>query len=172
MMRTVVTLILSIVLMCGCASTVQHGCTTPGLVLSKTLFLAPFENATDDDHAGQVLTEVTSTALLQEGEEVIRSTPSTEDVSSGPADYQQIARQKGAAFVIYGTVQEYRYKADLDGDPAVGISLRAVEASTGKTVWQASGSKTGMGCSSLTEASQLVVRDVVKQMPLPRQRGR
>lgn len=169
-MRTVAVLLLPTLLVCGCASTVQHGSTTPGLVLPKALFLAPFDNATDDEHAGQALTEVTSTTLMQQGAEVTRATPAADDATT--PNYQQAARDKGLAFVVFGTVHEYRYKTDLDGDPAVGISLRVVATSSGKTVWQASGSKTGIGCSSLTEAAQQVVRDVVKRMPLPRPSNR
>jgi len=59
------------------------------------------------------------------------------------------AVSQGANYVLSATVEEWRYKSGLDGEPAVGLTLELKETATGRSVWSASGAKTGWGRSSL-----------------------
>ena len=60
------------------------------------------------------------------------------------------AVSQGANYILCATVEEWRYKSGLDGEPAVGLTLELQEAATGRSVWSASGAKTGWGRSSLS----------------------
>jgi hypothetical protein len=162
---------LAVVLLGGCASTVDTGSTDPGMVISGRVLLAPFENATDDENAGKILADLAATELMARGLRVSQMAPK----GDGPLgevqkfsdnDLAVAAKEKGARFIITGAALEYRYKTDLDGDPAVGIRVSVVEASSGKVAWQGSGSNVGVGFSSLTSAAQQVVKDVVSRMPI------
>jgi TolB-like protein len=53
------------------------------------------------------------------------------------------AQSKHARYVLTGSVNEWNYKAGLDGEPVVGISLQLIELSSGRIVWTAVGSKSG-----------------------------
>ena len=80
--------------------------------------------------------------------------------------YAELARTVGATHLLIGTVHEYRYKTDLDGDPAVGLTLRLIDAATGQTLWQGSGTNVGYAFASVTSAAQKAVRALVRDLPV------
>jgi hypothetical protein len=156
----------------GCATSVyegsERGLSTSG---SMKILMPPFYNATDDEHASRALTELTGTALLERGvplyqteEILVRS--GEEQAAGEEGRYAELAGQIGATHLLIGTVHEYRYKTDLDGDPAVGITLRLVDAGTGRTVWQGSSANVGYAFASLTSTSHRAVRELVERIPL------
>lgn len=154
----------------GCATVVTNGGNT-GTIRVERLLLPPFTNATDDEHASRALTEMTGSALVEAGlplfqteESLIRSAA---DKAQGPdGRYAELARTVGATHLLIGTVHEYRYKTDLDGDPAVGITLRLIDASTGQTLWQGSSGNVGYAFASVTSASQKAVRALMRDLPI------
>lgn len=155
----------------GCGTVVHHG-GTPHLHSGDVkIFLPQFANATDDDFAGRALTEITATALLEKGIPVVQKEnalqASRADEAAGKeGTYVEAAKIVGATHLLLGTVHEYRYKTDLDGDPAVGISLRLVDAESGETLWQGSSAKVGVLFSSLTKVSQEASRELVRRIPI------
>lgn len=155
----------------GCATVVTQGGSSGTSVHVDRLLMPPFVNATDDEHASKALTEMTGSALVEAGlplfqteESLIRSSA---DKAQGPdGRYAELAKTVGASHLLIGTVHEYRYKTDLDGDPAVGITLRLVDANTGQTLWQGSSGNVGYAFASVTSAAQRAVRALVAQMPV------
>ena len=134
------------------------------------ILMPSFMNATNDDHAGSALTEMTATALFERGiplyqTEESRSLTGQGSASSGIEVYAELAARVGATHLLMGTVHEYRYKTDLDGDPAVGITLRLVDVKDGLTVWQGSSGNVGYAFASLTSASSKATRSLVARIP-------
>lgn len=166
--------VVALTLSSGCATRVYDGDSTHFDGSEKVrLLMPPFYNATNDDHAGRALTELTGSALVERGiplyqtEELILSTQG--ETAAGPdGRYRELAQTVGATHLLIGTVHEYRYKTDLDGDPAVGITIRIVDARDGRTVWQGSSSNIGYAFASVTSASQRAVRRLVKRLPVLR----
>jgi TolB-like protein len=160
-----------LLLLTGCSTVVRDG-SKPHVNEGKfSLVMPPFLNATDNEHAGQALTQLTGSALLEQGIPLIQ----TEDILNKTTDdtapkqevrNQQIAQENKATYLLMGTVHEYRYKSDLSANPAVGITLRLVNVADGRTLWQGSSSKVGRVCSSLTSTAQKAVRDLVSKVPL------
>ena len=135
------------------------------------LFLPPFLNATEDEHAGQALTELMATALMERGYSVIQTEPATsparaETAGGSAGNWLETARSAGASHLLLGIVLEHRYKTDLDGDPVVGISVRVVDTRDGLTRWQGSSAKVCVWFASLTTAGQRAARDLAARMPL------
>jgi len=89
-----------------------------------------------------------------------------EKAAGGDGLYLEAARSVNATHLLLGTVHEYRYKTDLDGYPAVGLTLRLVDATTGVTLWQGSSARVGVFFASLTTTSQRAVRDLDRRIPL------
>jgi hypothetical protein len=136
-----------------------------------TLVMPLFVNATDNEHAGQALTQLTGSTLLEFGipllqtEEILNKT--ADDTAPKPdVRNQQIAQENKATYLLMGTVHEYRYKSDLSANPAVGITLRLVNVADGRTLWQGSSSKVGHVYASLTSTAQKAVRELVAKVPL------
>ena len=164
-------------LFCGCRAHINHG--GPGAPVQSSahrIYLPPFANATDDDHAGRALTELTASALYERGIPVVQSegslTRARAEGAAGPEGlYTEIARSLSATHLLVGTVHEYRYKTDLDGDPAVGITLRLVDAASGETLWQGTSSKVTAFFASVTGSAQRATRDLVAKIPFDRERS-
>lgn len=161
----------------GCATVVYHGGQAGGTVSVQRLLLPPFVNATDDEHASRALTEMTGSALVEAGVPLFQTEEtlikSAADQAQGPdGRYAELARAAGASHLLIGTVHEYRYKTDLDGDPAVGITLRLVDAATGQTLWQGTGTNVGYAFASVTSAGQKAVRNLVSEIPVAGNRMR
>lgn len=155
----------------GCAHVVTTGDSNGESLVVDRLLLPPFINATDDQHASRALTEMTGSALVQAGialyqtEELVIRTAG-EEAQGSDGRYAEAARSVAASHLLIGTVHEYRYKTDLDGDPAVGVTMRIVEASTGRTVWQGTSANVGYAFASVTSAGQKAVNRLVAEMPI------
>lgn len=161
----------SFLLLSGCATVVTQGTQAGPAIQVTRLLLPPFVNATDDEHASRALTEITGSAVVEAGlplfqteETLIKS--ATDKAQGSDGRYAELARTIGASHLLIGTVHEYRYKTDLDGDPAVGVTLRLVDASTGQTLWQGTSGNVGYAFASVTSAGQKAVRALLREMPV------
>lgn len=169
--KLAVLLLFVAVLMMGCRGTIYHGGTNWLEAENTVIFLPPFENATDDEHAGRALTELTASALYERALPIIQTEPTLakarlENAAGPDGLWIESARSVGATHIVLGTIHEYRYKTDLDGDPAVGVTLRIVDASNGKTVWQGTSGKVNVMFASLTKTSQRAIWRLVKRVPV------
>lgn len=170
MTRLVLVCLLSLFTL-GCGSVITTSAPPAETLRIGRLVLPPFTNATDDEHASRAITEMTGSALVRAGiplyqteELVIRTAADAAQGADGR--YAEIARSVGATHLLVGTVHEYRYKTDLDGDPAVGITMRLVDAATGETVWQGTSGNVGYAFASLTSAATRAVNQLVGTMPV------
>lgn len=155
----------------SCVSRVDAGPQNPSLKLSGHVVVAPFRNATDDDHAGQAFADLIGTALAERGLDVVMLPPKpVNDLGDAPPytndDLAQEARRHGASGIVRGTAIEFRYKTDLDGDPAAGVYVEILDPSAKRSVWHASASRTGLIYSSLAATAQKASRDIVARMPM------
>lgn len=157
----------------GCSSFDYHGETVvrrEPLRIALAL-LPPADNATDDEHAGRAVTELIGSALYERGVPVHQTEYSRlrlgDAKAAGPdGRYAGVGATSGASHLVLATVHEYRYKTDLDGDPAVAVTIRVVDAKTGATVWQGSAGNVGYTFASLSSSAQHVVRKLVADIPL------
>jgi hypothetical protein len=78
----------------------------------------------------------------------------------------QWARQRGASYAISGSVEEWQYKSGLDGEPAIGITLKVIEPASGQILWTASSARAGWSRESLAGAGQRVLEALVEELPL------
>src|SRR3954452_23781034 len=160
-----------LLLLPGCAMVVHDGGKSTLYEGKARMVMPPFVNATDNEHAGQALTQLTGSTLLEyeiplyQTEEILGKT-ADESASKQEARDLKIAQDSKANYLLVGTVHEYRYKSDLTANPAVGITLRLVSVVDGRTVWQGTSSKVGRASSSLTATAQNAVRDLVSKIPL------
>jgi hypothetical protein len=126
--------------------------------LIRTVAVTPFENLTSNNHADEAVRDVFMTMLQATGSlyvippgEVARgisraslrlpSQPSAEEVV-------QLAGIVDADVVILGTVREYgELRSGSSAAGVVSLSVRMLEAETGRVVWSASASAGGVSTS-------------------------
>jgi polysaccharide biosynthesis protein PelC len=67
------------------------------------------------------------------------------------------AKGEKVRFAISGTVDEWRYKVGVDGEPAVGLTLQIQDLSNGAVIWTAAGSKSGWSREALSAVAQKLI---------------
>ena len=82
------------------------------------------------------------------------------DDSKRLADAKQNAKDKGVSHALTGSVEEWRYKSGLDGEPAVGLSLRLVDLNSNEVLWSGSAARSGWSRSSLAGTAQKVLQEL------------
>lgn len=137
-------------LLAGCAGT-SSITGDPALSGKAAWVLLPIVNNTETPQAGLSAEALVEHQLRARGVQELQRYPATlaRDSLFEPAERKQAeealqwARAQGARYAITGSVEEWRYKVGLDGDPVVGLSLRVIDLPSGRVVWSASGSRSG-----------------------------
>ncbi|MEZ5728658.1 MAG: penicillin-binding protein activator LpoB [Burkholderiaceae bacterium] len=74
------------------------------------------------------------------------------------------AGKKGHRYGLTGSVEEWRYKVGVDGEPAVGLSLQLIDIHTREVVWSAVGSKTGWSREALSAVAQKLLGEMTRPL--------
>ncbi len=72
------------------------------------------------------------------------------------------ARKEGARYALTGSVDEWRYKVGVDGEPAVGIALSIIDVASGETLWSGTGGKSGWSREALSAVAQQLMRRLIQ----------
>jgi hypothetical protein len=115
--------------------------------------LLPVQNHSETPQAGERVEAILETLLRKGGVTQLDHYPAQKegDAQLFTSDRQRYeaaldwARGSKYDYAVTGSVEEWRYKSGLDGEPAIGISMRVVELSSGKVLWAATGTQTGSG---------------------------
>lgn len=162
---------LGLVLLAGCSvSDVHRG---EMLQAQSRWVQLPIANYAETPLAGQRAESILATLLHQEGITTLeRYTPPDQDglpdfnADRGYQEALEWARTQGYRYGVAGAVEEWQYKTGLDGEPAVGISLKVVDINTGNTLWSASGARTGWGYSTTSGTAQKLLADLIDELPV------
>ncbi len=152
----ILSLVLFAVLTTSCSVTyVQEG---PALLKNARWIMLPVINLAEAPQAGIRTEAILSTHLRALGLTKIDIYP-YQALRSGLPDLNEQHRYQSAfkrakrsnyKYAITGSIEEWRYKSGLDGEPVVGMSLRVIDMKTKRVVWSATGSRTGWGYESVT----------------------
>jgi TolB-like protein len=142
-------------------TTVQVGRTVKVDANAKWAVL-PFVNYTETPQAGLRAESIAESVMRASSDLNMQRYPSnlaTETLFES-MDRKQLdlalnwARQEKRQYALTGSVEEWRYKVGVDGEPAVGITLQVIEVSSGKVMWTATGGSTGWSRESLPGVAQ------------------
>ena len=76
------------------------------------------------------------------------------------------AREQGVRYAVSGSVEEWRYKVGLDGEPVAALTLRVIEVESGRVVWSASGARSGWSRDGLSAIAHQLVSQLLAGLPL------
>jgi hypothetical protein len=76
------------------------------------------------------------------------------------------ARSQGFGYAVSGSVEEWRYKSTLDGEPAVGVTLRVTDLAKDDVVWSASGTDTGPSHEAVSGTALRLIDRLVGELEL------
>lgn len=134
----------------------------------------PIINFSQTPQAGERAERIAETLLRARGLKDLRHYPLPGNPNGLPILDEQKrfnaalewARTTSAQYAITGSVEEWRYKSGLDGEPAVGISLQVIDVTTADVLWSASGSRAGWSRESLSGTAHKVLAKLTRKMKL------
>lgn len=158
-------LALTVLLVAGCASfTGESG---PNLPRTAKWGIVPMVNYSQTPQAGERSEQILLSVLSSRGLHPRVYPVSTQGEQALMDDNERLtgalewARAQNLDYVVSGSVEEWQYKNGLDGEPAVGISLRVLQASNGQVLWSKSGARAGWSRESLAGNAQQVLDKLV-----------
>lgn len=152
----------------GCSTTDRSQ--APALERGATWAVLPFENHTETPMAGNRAEAIAAAVLHSRVASGVHRFSGSATTSDSPFGATQPtvgdaglvwAKEKGAAYALTGSVDEWRYKVGVDGEPAVGVALRIVDVNTGATVWSGAGGKSGWSREALSSVGQKLIRNLL-----------
>lgn len=122
----------------------------------------PFSNATETPLAAQRAESIALGLLQSQGIASVQRYPQSMQDDSlfdtgqarGMEQAMGWARSSNARYALAGSVQEWRYKVGVDGEPAVGVSLQIIEVGSGKVLWSAVAARSGWSRETLAGVAQ------------------
>ena len=136
--------------------------------------MLPVSNYSETPQAGERVESMLETLLRKAGVyQLDRYPPIKEDdthlVVSDQQRYEESlgwARQQRFDYAVSGSVEEWRYKSGLDGEPAVGLSVRIVDLKTNRVLWSGSGARTGGAGDNASGTALTVLASLLGEMSL------
>jgi hypothetical protein len=133
--------------------------------------LLPMSNYTETPLAGARMTEIAGALLASTGPtDIVRYVPSDEedpfiggDSHAEHAKAMAWAKQQNARYAVTGAATEWRYKVGVEGEPAVGVSIRIIDLETGKSVWSGAGAKSGWARDSVSGVALELIRELLSE---------
>lgn len=131
--------------------------------------LLPFVNQTETPQAG-LRAESIAENLLRAGRiSSVKHYPTNLNAETlfEPMDRKQFdaalqwAHDEGMQYALTGSVDEWRYKTGIDGEPAVGIALQVIDVQSGDVLWSGAGGGTGWSREALSATAQKLMRKLL-----------
>ncbi len=153
----------------GCV-VIEHSM-QPSIEAHASWVLLPIVNHTATPQAGRRAEAITEALLYSQGVGQLRRYPSQlQDESfllgSDNKLYEAAlkwAKEQGARYAMTGTVDEWRYKVGIDGEPAVGMTLRLLDLQSDQVVWSAVGGQTGWSREAVSAVAQKLIKRLLDQ---------
>ncbi len=164
-------LVAGVLLLAACTTTSMQP-SPRGLVPGASWGLLPIVNYTQTPQAGLRAEAILESLVRARGAASLRRYPSELNVEAlfEPTERNAVdkamrwARTERVRYALTGTVDEWRYKVGVDGEPAVGITLQLVDVVSGDVVWSATGAKTGWSRESLSGVAQKLIRELTSPL--------
>jgi len=158
-------LALTVLFVACCSSFTSEN--SPDLPRNAQWGIVPMINYSQTPQAGERSEQILLSVLSSHGLQPRVYPTSTQGEQALMDDNERLtgalewAREQKLDYVIAGSVEEWQYKNGLDGEPAVGISLRVLDANSGRVLWSKSGARAGWSRESLAGNAQTVIDKLV-----------
>lgn len=156
----------------GCATTQFNSAPSPHPDRQELwCVLAPINN-TSTPYAGERVQQQLAALLGARGLTHILLAPASDrsgplPIDNGAAGERQAldwARHHEARYALEGSVDEWDYKVGLDGQPAVGITLRLLDLKSGEIIWSGAASASGGSREGLAVLSERTLTGLLERL--------
>jgi polysaccharide biosynthesis protein PelC len=169
-----ISVLLAAALLTACATGVQSVTSQEAVSPTDKWALLPLSNNTDTPQAALSAEAMVEHLLRLRGISALVQYPATlsRDSLFEPTERrvsdeaQKWALAQNVRFAVAGSVEEWRYKVGIDGEPAVGVTLKVIDLANGRVVWSASGAKSGWSREPLSGVAQKLLASLISGLPL------
>lgn len=170
-----------LVVMFGLAALVMSSCAGPTATIHRAgtvrkgakWALLPVQNHSETPQAGERVEAILETLLRRGGVTQLDPypAPKEDDTHFLTSDRQRFeaalewARGNKYDYAVTGSVEEWRYKSGLDGEPAVGLTMRVLDLSSGRVIWAGTGTQTGTSAENASGTALKLLDAMVKELP-------
>jgi polysaccharide biosynthesis protein PelC len=173
-------LIIIVIACCGCSinqSTVTEGyhAEFPSELPRKARYaLLPLLNVSQTPLAAERVETILASLLRSKGLSTLKVYPAQNSTSilaimDEEKRYKSAlewAQQQQFDYLFTGSVEEWRYKAGLDGEPAIGITLKLLNSQGEQVLWTATGSRSGWGREAASMTAHKVLQDLLDSLTI------
>ena len=137
------------------------------LPMNKKYAIASFWNYTETPMAGLRASTIVESVLAQKNISLHSLISGSDEMELGKSKLMLLKQQKeeakliNADYLIVGSVQEWRYKTGIDGEPVVSYSIRVIDLKTNKSVFNGVGAKSGWGHKSIGVVAQEIAQKLI-----------
>ena len=150
----------------GCSSIVIN---RNGIILprDRVYAISSFWNYTETPMAGLRASSIIEGVISKKNLKTISLIGGSEEMESAKSRESFIQEQKakalsmGASYLIIGSVQEWRYKTGIDGEPVVSYTLKIIDLKSGQTLFNGVGAKSGWGHKSIGVVAQEIAQELI-----------
>jgi TolB-like protein len=161
-------LLAALALLSGCATIDQS--TPPNISGKAPWVILPFANNTETPLAANRAEGIAEGLLRANGIARLTRYPASlrQEALFGADEHKPFeaalawARQNGARYALTGSVDEWRYKVGVDGEPVVGVALSIIDLANGETLWTGSGGKSGWSREALSAVARQLMRRLIQ----------
>jgi hypothetical protein len=158
----------------GCSSTVTRVQRTERPRVKARWVMLPFVNHSETPQAGERVEAMLATLMRGRGVPHLESYVAPKDDESRlmVGDRQRLEESTGWAksqkyeYAVTGSVEEWRYKAGIDGEPAIGVTVRILDLGTNRIVWSSAGSRTGAASENASGTALKLLDAMVSELEL------
>jgi len=149
----------------GCSSSINKP--QVQLPLNATYAISSFWNYTETPMAGLRAASIVEGVLSQEGLHLYALIQGADEMGQVKSKEQFLQTQKtaakkaGAAYLITGEVQEWRYKTGIDAEPVVSYSIKVIQLSDDSVRFNGVGAKSGWGDKSIGIVAQEIAQALI-----------
>ncbi len=158
--------------LCGCATTQLDAAPSPHPDRDAVWCVPAPVNNTSTPYAGERVQRQLAALLGAQGLSHLLLPPSANTggplpIDNGSDDQRQEldwARRHGARYALLGSVDEWDYKIGLDGQPAVGFTVRLLDLESGRIIWSGVASASGASREGLAVLSERTLAGLLERL--------
>jgi polysaccharide biosynthesis protein PelC len=156
----------------GCATTQFNTAPSPHPDRQAVWCVLPPINNTSTPYAGERVQQQLAALLAAQGLPHVLLASAAGDsgplpIDNGATDQRHAldwARHHEARYALLGSVDEWDYKIGLDGQPAVGVTLRLLDLQSGKVLWSGAASASGGSREGLAVLSERTLAGLLERL--------
>lgn len=170
--KSLICIVLAALGLCGCATTQFNSASSPHPDRQALWCVLIPINSTSTPYAGERVQQQLAALLGAQGLTHVLLAPGAAGngplpIDNGTAGERQAldwARHHEARYALEGSVAEWDYKVGLDGQPAVGLTLRLLDLQSGEIIWSGAASASGGSREGLAVLSERTLAGLLKRL--------